>query len=257
MTDPVFYIDPQDIASLAPGETYELTGPEGHHAKTVKRLGVGEPLDLVDGRGRRAAGVVEEVLSDGLGVSIRSAPRQDPTSRVVLVQALAKGDRDLMAIEMATELGVEEVCPWQADRSIVRWKGDRAAKGRAKWEKTVSAAAKQARRSSIPRVGELLTTAAVGRLAEPGDRMFVLHEEASVSLVERLREPTEHFTGRTFVVVGPEGGISPQEIAALEDAGAQRAVLGTDVLRSSTAGAAAISVINALDGVWDRNRPIR
>lgn len=254
MTHPVFYVEPQHIESLAAGETYELVGSEGHHAKTVKRLGVGEPLDLVDGRGHRVGGVVTEIIPDGLAVSVESGPLQDPSSSVVLIQALAKGDRDLMAVEMATELGASAIFPWQAERSIVRWKADRAAKAHAKWGKTVSAAAKQARRSLVPHVGELLSTSQVSRLMEPGDRMVVLHEEAAVSLVDYLgsvqKTNNDAGSGRIFVVVGPEGGISPHEVQTLEEAGAQCAVLGTDVLRSSTAGAAAIAVINAMIGPW-------
>jgi 16S rRNA (uracil1498-N3)-methyltransferase len=254
VTHPVFYIDPESLGALAPGDRFELTGDEGHHAKTVKRLGAGEALDLVDGEGRRIVGTVSEILQDGLAITVEEGPERDPRSPVILVQALAKGDRDLMAVEMATELGVRAIVPWQADRSIVRWKQDRAAKAHAKWANTTKAAAKQARRSLVPDVDHLVSTAQLARAVGPEDSMIVLHEQAGQSLLAVLDDLqiSRGFSGdgRLFVVVGPEGGIGPEELRSLESVGARTAVLGHDVLRSSTAGAAAIAVINAVTGLW-------
>ena len=254
MTHPVFYIDPESLGALAPGDRFELTGDEGHHAKTVKRLEPGEALDLVDGEGRRIVGAVSEVLQDGLAITVHEGPELDRRSPVVLVQALAKGDRDLMAVEMATELGVRAIIPWQADRSIVRWKQDRAAKAHAKWVKTTKAAAKQARRSLVPDVGHLVSTAQLARAVGPEDSMIVLHERAEESLLAVLEDVRasrgSSEDGRMYIVVGPEGGIGPEELRSLESVGARTAVLGHDVLRSSTAGAAAIAVINAVTGLW-------
>jgi 16S rRNA (uracil1498-N3)-methyltransferase len=254
MTRPIFYAAPEDLAALAPGETYVLDGAEGHHAATVKRLAAGEALDLVDGRGTRVPGLVQAVLDAGLEVGVTGPPVRERGSGVVLVQALAKGDRDLMAVEMATELGVDGVVPWQAERSIVRWKGERAAKAHAKWERTAAAAAKQARRAAIPEVYDLHSSAELPAAFDPGDRVLVLHEEAELGLSETLRrEPAadgEGGCGTTYLVVGPEGGISPAELAALTGAGGTAVRLGRDVLRSSTAGAAALAVLHAASGYW-------
>lgn len=253
MTRPVFYIRPEELEALSPGKGFELSGPEGHHAKNVKRIAVGESVDLVDGEGRRVVGTVSAVTPEGLDLLVESQITEDPDARIVLVQALAKGDRDLLAVEMATELGVSGIVPWQAQRSIVRWKADRAAKAHGKWVKTVEAAAKQARRSRVPHVASLHTTRQLAAALEPDDRMFVLHEEAAEPLIEAAK-PASHEDssgqGRVFLVVGPEGGIGAEELEVLEAAGAMPVRLGPEVLRSSTAGAAALSALNVIRGRW-------
>jgi 16S rRNA (uracil1498-N3)-methyltransferase len=158
-----------------------------------------------------------------------------------MVQALAKGERDDLAIEAATELGVDEVVPWQAERSVVVWRGERGVRSRRKWEQTVRAAAKQSRRARVPVVGELLDRAALVARVQAATLAVVLHEEATEPLAS-LDVPT---TGEVLLVVGPEGGISPAEVDALAMAGAATCRIGREVLRSSTAGPAALSVLSA------------
>ena len=265
MTRPVFRIDPAQLAEAAPGATVILDGAEGHHAATVRRLGVGEPLDVVDGQGRRASAEVAEVGDGRLTLRLQGPVRREQGSGLILVQALAKGDRDLQAIEMATELGVEAVIPWQAARSIVRWKAERARKAHEEWQKTVDAAAKQSRRALTPQVRELHRTADLERLAHGPALVILLHEQATTPLAQVLADhagqrPTAETaaenpadpgqaTRQILLVVGPEGGISPQERDRLVAAGARSVRLGHQVLRASTAGPAAIAVISAR-GRW-------
>lgn len=253
MSNPVYYIDPADFSALAPGVVYQLTGDEGHHAKTVKRAELGENIDVVDGQGNRAVTVVTHLVGDGLGLTVLSLQREDENVQVYLVQALAKGDRDIQAIEMATELGAHGVVPWSADRSIVRWKKERAVKAHAKWQNTVRAAAKQSRRSFLPQVYEAHSTRDLAALAlELGSSalFLVLHEQASSRLTAVLSEHLTETVREVYFVVGPEGGISSQELELLEDIGAHTVLLGSEVLRSSTAGAAALSVLNVSLGRW-------
>jgi 16S rRNA (uracil1498-N3)-methyltransferase len=161
--------------------------------------------------------------------------------RFVLVQALAKGERDDQAVEAATEYGVDEVVPWQAARSIVQWRGERGERARRKWESAVVSASKQSRRARVPVVGELATTKSLVARVAGSAAAYVLHEEATESLA---RQPLPD-RGDVVVVVGPEGGITPDEIAALEAAGARTVRLGDTVLRSSSAGPAALAVLSA------------
>lgn len=256
MSNPVFYAGPDQLAALAPGSSFSLGGAEGRHAATVKRLAPGEPVDVCDGAGLRlvcsvtsAAGGVLDVRVDQV-VAEASGPFQ-----LVLVQALAKGDRDELAIETATELGIDKVVPWQAERSIVRWKMDKAVKGRVKWRNTVAAAAKQARRASIPEVGELVGTAALVELIKGAALALILHEDAVDTVAGVVRawragaaRPTG--AGTIVMVVGPEGGISAAEVGAFQDAGAHTALLGRHVLRSSTAGPAAVVLLSQELGRW-------
>jgi 16S rRNA (uracil1498-N3)-methyltransferase len=175
---------------------------------------------------------------------------------LVLVQALAKGDRDELAIETATELGIDAVIPWQAERSIVRWKGDRAAKAHAKWQSVVTAAAKQARRAWIPEVRDMVDTAALTKAVAAADLAVILHEDAKNSLRSVIEEAGQLAHARpdagreVLLIVGPEGGMAPREVTRLSDAGAVTALLGRHVLRSSTAGPAAVVLLSDILGRW-------
>lgn len=256
MSNPVFYAAPEQLAGLTPGSPFVLGGAEGHHASTVKRLTVGEPVDVCDGGGLRLVCRVAEVAKDELTVRIEQVQREaSPAVTLTLVQALAKGDRAELAIEMATELGIDAVVPWQAERSIVRWKMDKAAKGPQKWRQVVAAAAKQARRASIPSVGELAGTSAVCERIAAADLALILHEEAGVSVASLAKQwnaatPATGVPRNVLMVVGPEGGMSQAEVTAFIAAGASTALLGHHVLRSSTAGPAAVVVLNQELGRW-------
>ena len=246
MTAPLFFVTADRLAGARPGSAFVLDGPEGRHGATVKRLGVGEQVLLADGVGHRAEAVVESVGAGELRLRLGAITLDpQPDSRFVLVQALAKGDRDEQAIEAATELGVDEVVPWQAQRSIVIWRDDRAAKSLRKWESIVLAAAKQSRRTRVPLVSDLANHRAVIQRIEEAALALVLHEEAQLPLAG-LELPQ---SGDVVLIVGPEGGISPDELSAFVTAGALAVRLGPGVLRSSSAGPAALAVMSAA-GRW-------
>src|ERR1039458_9245261 len=246
MAAPLFFVSADQMAGSSPGSELILDGPEGRHGATVKRIGAGEQVLLTDGLGHAAEAVV-----DGVGVGLLrlrlTAISQDraPNPRFVLIQALAKGDRGEQAIEAATELGVDEVVPWQAARSIVIWRGERAARSRRKWESVVLAAAKQSRRARVPLVSDLAGQGAVTARIEAAALALVLHEQAH----QRLAALELPQSGDVVVIVGPEGGVAPQELAAFVAAGAVPVRLGPTVLRSSSAGPAALAVLSAA-GRW-------
>ena len=212
----------------------------------MRRIGVGESVLVTDGFGHRAGAVVESVGVGTLRLRIQAITlERQPDSRFVLVQALAKGDRAEQAIESATELGVDVVVPWQAARSIVIWRGERAVKSLRKWESVVLAATKQSRRSRVPLVSGLADHAAVIDRIESAALALVLHEDAQQPLVS-LALPE---SGDVVVIVGPEGGVAPDELRAFLAAGAVAVRLGSNVLRSSSAGPAALAVMSAA-GRW-------
>ena len=255
MSAPIFYISTEEYDALTPGATCALGGSEGKHA-LVKRLELGERIDLGDGTGRRALGTVASINADGVSVQVQELREERSVPSIYLVQALAKDGRDLLAIETATELGVYGVLPWSADRSIVRWKGERAAKAHTKWQNTVTAAAKQSRRALIPEVYDLYSTTDLVELIEEvtgqGSAVFILHEQATERLSAQAAKLAggENLPEEIYLLVGPEGGISDREVQLFTEAGAHLALLGDEVLRSSTAGSAAMCTLNVVLGRW-------
>jgi 16S rRNA (uracil1498-N3)-methyltransferase len=235
-----------DPVTAGPGDAVVLTGSEAHHAATVRRVRVGEEVTVGDGRGAWLAGIAESVAPRE--VVVRVETRTDaapPHPRIILVQALAKGDRDELAVQAATELGIDEIVPWQAARSVSRWDAAKAAKGRDRWAGIVREAAKQAHRPWVPVVAELTTTRTLSGRAEQA-RMLVLEPTATTALTA-----VDFDDQRDIVlVVGPEGGVAADELASLEEAGATLVRLGDSVLRTSTAGPAALAVVSAALGRW-------
>ncbi len=252
MTPPVFLVDTTALA----GDRIRLEGPEGRHAVAVRRIREGEAVDLSDGLGLRVrCEVVEVVGKDTLVCRVverRTEP--EPAPRITVVQALPKRDRGELAVEMMTEAGVDAVVPWAAERCVTQWKGDRGDKALAKWRASAREAAKQARRARMPEVTEPLDRKGVSALLAEADLAVVLHEEGARRLSELpLPEAGGEAAGAgpgIVLVVGPEGGISDTELTAFDEAGAGRALLGPSVLRTSTAGVAALAVLQARTGRW-------
>ncbi|MCM0674701.1 16S rRNA (uracil(1498)-N(3))-methyltransferase [Micromonospora phytophila] len=244
MSAPLFLVE-----SLPTGDSLTLDGPEGHHAATVQRLRVGEELLLADGRGGTAAAVVTAVGRGTLDLAVTSRGYVDaPVPRLVVVQGIAKGDRGELAVQSMTEVGVDEIVPWAAARSVTQWRGDRGARAREKWVATAREAAKQARRAWLPVVAGAPdeSTTRVARRIAGAAAAFVLHEEAQ----ERLSAAELPGAGEIVLVVGPEGGIAESELDAFAEAGAQPVRLGPSVLRTSTAGVAALSLLSARLHRW-------
>lgn len=240
MTAPLFLHD--DLS----GDELVLGGTEGRHAATVRRVRVGERVDLADGLGTRAQCRVTSVGQDVVHLRVvRREVEPEPAPRLVLVQAIAKGDRGELAVELATEVGVDEVLPWSAERCVVKWDGPRGEKALGRWRSTAREAGKQSRRARHPVVGHWVDTAAlVERVA--GATCLVLHEQAS----EPLASTPLPDAGDVLLVVGPEGGITEGELERLVAAGGRAVRLGSSVLRTSTAGAAAASVVSARTSRW-------
>jgi 16S rRNA (uracil1498-N3)-methyltransferase len=246
MTAPVFLVGPEALDG-APAEVL-LDGAEGRHAVAVRRLQPGEEIVLTDGAGRAASGAVHAVTGkDALTVAVREL-RTEPAPAVTLtvVQALPKGDRGELAVETMTEAGVDAVVPWAAARCVTQWRGERGAKSLAKWRSTAREAAKQARRLRFPPVAEQMTTRQLCALLADADFAAVLHEEGPAPLAGAELPAT----GSVVLVVGPEGGVAPEELALFAEAGAEPYRLGPTVLRTSTAGVAAVSVLMARTGRW-------
>jgi 16S rRNA (uracil1498-N3)-methyltransferase len=239
---PLFLVSPGEL----PADVVTLSGQEGHHA-AVRRLRAGERADVTDGAGTLAECVVASVARDSVVLSVRSIRTLPPPElTITVVQALPKGERGELAVELMTEIGVDSVIAWAAERCVVRWHGERGARALGKWRSTAREAAKQSRRPWLPEVTGPAALADVARRVSAAACAVILEADAPAKL-SALPLPER---GELILVVGPEGGISPAERAALAEAGAVEARLGPTVLRTSTAGAAAAAVLLARTARW-------
>ena len=243
MSDPLFL-----VAELPGVGAFRLDGAEGHHAADVQRLRVGQPLTLADGRGGAAAAVVAGVVRGALDLEvIRRGSIAPANPRLVAVQGIAKGDRGELAVQAMTEAGVDEIVPWSAERCVAQWRGERGARAHERWRATAREAAKQARRAWLPEIPAATSTRAiVDRIRAMRGIALVLHEQAQ-SRISETRLPE---SGEIIVVIGPEGGITDAELGLFTGVGALSVRLGSPVLRTSTAGVAALAVISARIGRW-------
>lgn len=248
MSAALFYVD----ALPGAGELAVVDGDEGFHASNVRRIRVGEQIDLSDGAGVLAHCVVEETAKGRLSARVTErvtivAPR--PT--VTVVQALPKSDRSELAVELATEAGADGFVAWQATRCVARWDGAKVDKGLRRWEAVARSAARQSRRAYVPAVEGVVSTAAltqrVADAAAAGAVVLALHESATDPIAELPLAQADSL----MLIVGPEGGIADEEIAALTGAGAKTVRLGPTVLRTSTAAAVALGAIGALTARWE------
>jgi 16S rRNA (uracil1498-N3)-methyltransferase len=240
---PLFLVSPGELTA----QVVTLAGPEGHHAAAVRRLRAGERADVGDGAGTIAEGVVSDVGKNSVTLDLRAVHTVPPPQPLLTVaQALPKGDRGELAVELMTEIGVDAVIPWAAERSITKWHAERGDKALARWRATAREAAKQSRRAWLPEITDLATTATLAKRVSAAACAIVLEADASTRL-HALPLPT---VGEILLLVGPEGGISPAERDALQKAGAMEARLGPTVLRTSTAGAAAAAILLSRAGRW-------
>lgn len=249
MTPPLFRAD--DVPAV--GGTVVLDGAEGRHAGSALRLRAGERIRIGDGRGVVADCEVTTAASGRVEAEVVVRDRVPrPTPEVTVIQALPKSERSELAVELATEAGVDRIVPWQADRCVSRWTGPKVEKGRGKWTNAARSAAKQSRRAWEPEIGDLIDSRALAPLVAAetaeGATVLVLHEEGAVRFASAV---TAHpGASRILVVVGPEGGVSDAEIDALTGAGARAVVLGPEVLRTSTAAAVALAALGVLSTRW-------
>ena len=243
MRPPVFLVEPSDLD----GDMITLRGQEGRHASTVRRLTVGERADLTDGQGTVAECMVAAARPGELQFAVlarRTEPKPDPW--VCVIQAIPKGERGELAVELLTEVGADVIVPWAAERCVAVWRAERAAKSTERWRTAAVQAAKQSRRAWLPEVTDQVHRADAAARIESAALAILLDPGASESVAE-VKLPA---SGEIVLIVGPEGGITPAEEQAFRDAGAVGARIGPTVLRASSAGVVAAGVVLSRTARW-------
>ena len=221
------------------GASYSFNSEDANHAIKVLRIEVGEIFRVSDGNGGWANVQVSEVTKRSLETTVLEVGRQEPLEiKFTVVQALPKSDRAKEAVELLTEAGADVIVPWLANRSISRTEVI------SKFATTAREASKQSRRLFIPQLHETVKEKGVIELIKNADLALVFHESAQVKLSEIITPQTK--AKNVVVVIGPEGGITEEELAIFAAAGAHVAGLGRPILRSAHAGLAALSAVNSL-----------
>lgn len=257
---PVFLGDEScpPLSALQEGDRGSLKGAEAAHAVGSLRLGIGDPLDLVDAKGLRLRCQILATEKNYLEFEVLQVMHLSlPRTQFGLIQALSKGGRDEQAVESAVELGISRVRPWAAGRSIVQWKGAKVQRGAKKWESLLQAAAKQSRRANWPQLDPLADSRQLRDLiaAKSSEEEFLLLDpDSSLPLIEAWEQVSS--AKMIHLIVGPEGGVSPEETADFCAAGAITARLGPTVLRSSSAGPAALAALGLCSGLWGRKEAL-
>lgn len=248
MVESLFLIEPAKLAQTSAGALLTLDGDEGFHAVSVQRMKVGSSLLLADGEGVVAHCTVESVEGkatlNARVLALTTTPPPQP--RLVVVQALAKGERGELAVELLTEVGVDLIVPWAASRCIVKWDEEKSEKGVRKWRTTAREASKQARRATIPQVTNLAQTSDVCRLISETSHAFILHETGQL----KLSSVSIPLQGDVLLVVGPEGGLTEEELEQFTQKGGTIARLGPTILRTSTAGTVAAGIVMSRTNRW-------
>jgi len=233
----LFFVD--DLPTTV-GGLYEFANDDANHAIRVLRMQTGVEFMLSDGQGSWSQVVATEVKKKSMQVRVIDSGFQQPlATTITVVQALPKGDRAKEAIELLTEAGVDRIVPWASARSI--------GKGSEKFAITAREASKQSRRFRIPEVTETATTAQICEAIKVSDLAIAFHESATSKLSDQV---SSHNVEHLLIIIGPEGGLTDEEIAAFTDAGAKVALMGRPILRSAHAGIAAVSAVSALLKVW-------
>jgi len=241
VSDGFFVTDLPDDVSV--GDEVRLTGAEAHHASVVRRLEVGESVTLTDGLGRGIVGHACEVSKSVVCVCVDSVlPLVTPQLWVTVAQALPKQDRAELAVDLMTEAGVDEILPWAGARSQVRWSGERGEKAAAKWVSAAREASKQARRLRFPVIDSYASLTDLAACAQGYDCVIVMHEK-STRPISQCPVPS---AGKVLIVIGPEGGLTDEEVSTLEEAGGMTYLMGPTVLRTSTAGAISVTQVRLL-----------
>jgi 16S rRNA (uracil1498-N3)-methyltransferase len=230
--------------ALSPGAHVELPEPVARHAVRVLRLPPGAPMVLFDGRGGEYLAHIERIERDRVVAELAawSEVERESVLTITLIQALQAGDKMDFTIQKAVELGVRHIVPVESRRSVLRLAGERAGKRVAHWQGVVASACEQSGRNQVPLVAPLEKLE--NWLARPANGVLrlMLAPDAEQTLAS-IRP-----VGEVQLLIGAEGGLDPQEVIAAQSAGFQAVRMGPRILRTETAGLAALAAMQALWG---------
>jgi 16S rRNA (uracil1498-N3)-methyltransferase len=236
---PLFFVD-----NLSGGNSQLLDKDEAHHAIKVLRVKIGEEIMISDGSGNWVSGPIEELGKKTLLIEVSNQGQKKLNKpELVIVQAITKSDRNKEMLELITVAGVDRIIPWQSDRSISKWQSDSADK----WELTVKESCKQARRVTMPKLSKSVNSKQLGEELSSVPFSIIFHEAASTNFSE-VNVPSD--ISSIYLIIGPEGGITDEELLMFKGTTSNIVRLGEPVLRSAHAGFAALAAVQTKLGRW-------
>lgn len=234
----LFFVAPEELVN----DTIELTGAQAHHAISVLRVQKDEILRIADGQGNWVEGPITNLRKDALVIDVRRRGADiNPKVEIAVAQALLKGDNQKSAIDQLVQAGVSRIIPWHAQRSVGTV--DKSEK----WLESIVSAARQSRRSQLPELEPVTDLKSLIESCSRYDLVIALHEGATKKLSDLL--PLSHLR-KVLLIVGPEGGMSNEEIELIKGADLEPVQMGETVIRADLAGALALAALNALTGTW-------
>lgn len=235
----LFFVD--DLPSVV-GTQYEFNNEDAYHAIKVLRLAAGEIFNLGDGQGAWSRVVIENVNKKSMTVKVLESGFEEPlATQFTVVQAIPKGDRVKESIELSTEGGADRIVMWKSTRSIGRSE-DKIEK----LQNTAREASKQSRRFRIPVIEGVATNNHIVDEIAKADLALIFHESATA----RLSQVVTPGARKVLAIIGPEGGLTDEEVETFAAAGAKVVLMGRPILRSAHAGLAALAAINTALSVW-------
>lgn len=219
---------------------FKLSGSEAHHAIKVRRVTEGEIVFITNGEGLVVEAIVLKIES-GKSLLLESKQTQQQNQKkpiIAVAQALAKGDRSDLSVELLTEVGVDEIIPWQANRSVSKW-DEKEDKALEKWIQISRESSKQSRRGIFPKITNVLKSPNLVNIFNKFSKVIVLDPDSPKKIIDQIENNLESY----LLVIGPEGGIEKEELDLFKKHHAVDARLGDSILRTSSAGAIGASIL--------------
>ncbi|SDC73830.1 MULTISPECIES: 16S rRNA (uracil(1498)-N(3))-methyltransferase [unclassified Candidatus Frackibacter] len=236
-----FFVEPKNIVD----EQIRITGSDVRHITKALRLQPDDKISVADGQGQKYIIKIVETSEEVVIGEIQDefVAQVEPEVKVTLLQGLPKSKKMDLIVQKCTELGIDQVIPMETKRSVVKLKPSKAKRRQKRWQKIAEEAAKQSGRATIPKVGELKDFIDLEEIITDYDLVLIPWEDEDSDGLKNNLQNLDLNPEKILLVIGPEGGFASEEVDKAKELGAKSVTLGPRILRTETAGLAALSMI--------------